>query len=280
MTTEFVDRDKAVADATRAVGLLNTSDEAKVEAWFAMQAVADQVGPSSNVGVRHIRWEAAGQPGRYTGNHARYDLAATCVEGRLRQFMRAPDSLDEARYPENLQSAVAVLERKIEELGGLVKPDKRPQGVGAALREAVCASPEGLRWYEARKCAKDLLGAMVQVADAYGREGVYAPASLGAHRLFVAFDDRAQLIRDYPRTPAARAKCLALRGGAQIEPEYATKVPGRYVSQLSVRAGVAPTEARAILRALLNGRSKTKMIRAVNEAARMVEQDGPLRVAA
>lgn len=262
---EFVNREKAESEAARAIGLLNQADHSKVEAWFAMQAVADQVGPASNVGVRRIRWDDR-RHGR-----AEYALDATCVDGRLRDYMHAPTTLEEARRPENLQTAIAVLERKVNELGGLVSPNKRPNGVGVALREAVCSTPEGLEWFNARKSAIDILQAMVQVADAYGREGVYPPASLGAHRLFIGFTNRAELIREYPRTPAARAKCLALQGDTALEPHYATKVPGRYVSRLALRSGLAPTEARAILRAILNGRSKTKLLRAVNEAARMVE---------
>lgn len=269
MPIEFVDREKAEAGAARAIGLLNQSDEAKVEAWFAMQAVADQVGPASNVGVRGVWWQDANK--HHKGH---YKLYAECTNGRLQASAGRVDTLEEARDPERLARVVELLNTKVAEMGGFRELTRRRHGTSDALLRAVCASETGRAWAESIINPAEVLLRMVNVADAYGREGVNPRASLSAHRQFMAFPNRAELIREYPEQLRAKAKAMSLRNGEESPlPKYAAPVVAEsQVVRLALRSGVTRKEARIILRAMLDGRSKTKIMRAVNEAARMVEQ--------
>lgn len=265
---EFVNRDLAESEAARAVVLLNSSDEAKVEAWFAMQAVADQVGPASNVGVRGLAWRPDGG--------GCYKVQASCVDGRLWTTIGGPATLEEARSFEWLGRVRETFERLVSGRGGLSAPDYRPDGVGNALVEAVNASPAGREWLarfkgDPRGPHKVLLN-MVKVCDRYG-ENVYSGASLYAHIAFLGADDRAQLVREFPNSGAAKARAMSLRAGtAQIPESPRVHIAPTKVNRLAIKAGVSRREARVILLALLEGRSKTKLMRAVAEGVRMVDE--------
>jgi hypothetical protein len=268
---EFVDRDKAVAEAERAIGLLNASDEAKVEAWFALQAVADLVGSMSNTGVRGIYWAATGPNGRPA-----YRLQATCKHGRVATSTGAPPTLEQARSPEYLDRAVALLDKKIDERGGLLT-QARPAGTGPALVDAVRATATGRDWADRNVNPAMRLLIMVKVADVYGRLGVFPSASVSAHYSFIGFEDRAKLVRAYPHAASAWAKARSLRQGLPQDeaPTPATIcLPASQVATLAIRSGVTRREARTILRALLDGRTKAKLVRAINEAERMLNGDG------
>lgn len=276
---EFINREAAEAEAARAIGLLNASDADRVEAWFALQAVANQVGEAGNLGIRGIWWEAP-RGGRRRG---RYWLQARCIDGPIRTSTGAPATLEAAREPAQLAKARALLDRLVREKGGYTAASsKRPKGTGDALVRAVSASEEGAHWVEERREARGLLLDMVNVADAYGRQGVYPPACIRAHQCFIEFDDRAELVRRYPTAHAAGAKAMALRGRAvDIPTVRRVRVCGWQATKLAARTGVTAHEARVILSAVLDGRSKAKLVRAVNEAIKMVEADGQrLKVAA
>lgn len=266
---EFVNREIAEAEAARAIELLNHSDESKVEAWFAMQAVADQVGTLSNVGTKGICWTLDRGRGFYS-------IAISCKNGSLKTKTGAPPTLEEARTREFLGRAVAVMNRKAEELGGFAR-GHRPKGTLDALVEAVSATSEGRDWMDARTetTVRSLLSGMVSVADQYGRNGVNPAASLGAHLKFITFDDRAALVRDFPTASQAQAKYMALKlvkGGEFQRPVPKRSISAIRVANLAVRSGVDPSTARAILRAKMNGCSQTKLLRAVKMAEEMFEE--------
>jgi hypothetical protein len=269
-TVEFVNREKAEAEAARAIGLLKASDESKVEAWFALQAVADLVGEASNTGIRGIHWTLGRRAGR-SAPEPMYGLAAACVEGHVSTSMRAPATLEEACKPEALARATALFDRKILELGGRKADSSRSRGTGAALLAAVGATSEGERWIAARTSAPKILLLMVGVAAGYGRDGVCHWASLHAHKAFLEFDDRVALVREFPLSRAAFAKALSLRTGADMIPRPKRWISDTMITKVALRSGVTQAESRVILRALIDGRSKTKLVRAVNEAARMLE---------
>lgn len=258
---EFVDRVKAAKEAARFVSLLTSSNEAKVEAWFAMQAVADLVGPASNVGVKGIHWY------RPRGSTGLYGLQAQCVDGEFKTSTGGPGTLKEAREPKHLDVRIALFEKKIRELGGRSSAGIRPKGTTAALIAAVEASSGGKEWTAARKSASHILGRMVNVADAYGRDGVYPEASLAAHLSFIGFDNRAELIRAYPGRHEAAAKAMSLhRGEAKAAPRH---TPSRaQVVRMVLKTGAPQGVCRELLRARMEGSSKAKALRAVNEAWR------------
>jgi hypothetical protein len=172
-----------------------------------------------------------------------------------------------------LQKVVDLLARKVAEKGGHTQPNMLPAGTGKALLEAVSATEAGREWISIRASAGERLLSMVRVANAYGLEGVNPAAGLTAHTEFLLFDDRAELIRRFPTWSQAAAKARALRAGLHDVQAEKTEVPRTQVNQLAIRTGVSTREARTILRALMEGRSKTKLIRAVNQAAEMVEKD-------
>ena len=268
----FVNREHAEAEAARAIRLLNDSDESKVEAWFAMQAVANEVGTGSNVGIRGVSWT----PGRAGGGRRwgpTYHFYGSCVNGYLNAAVAAPSTLEEARQPKFLDTAKATLERKIAEMGGLSEKQVRPPGTADALISAVQASPEGKEWLAARqpKSARLALGKMVRVADLYGREGVCPAASLDAHYRLAQFDNRVKLVREFPTTTEANAKAMSLRHGTDDDLSVRrVEVPSRLVTRLRRDAGVSRSEATAILRAVMHGRSKRQLVRAVNLATELV----------
>lgn len=267
---EFVNRELAESEAARAIGLLNQSDESKVEAWFAMQAAADQVGAASNLGVRGLAWV----PNR-TGSRGCYVMQLSCVDGHMQHKTGAPGTLKEAREARYLDKALALMARKVAELGGLARPDQRAAGTSAALMEAVQATEAGRLWLEGRKAAVTSLMQMVKVADLYGPDGVNPAASIEAHSVLLPFEDRAALVREFTTGPAARAKAMSLRHSIDVlsvVPRTNREPTDHQAIRLALRTGVGKREARSILRALLNGQSKAKMKRAVDEAARMVEE--------
>lgn len=277
---EFVNRELAEAEAARAIDLLNRADGVRVEAWFAMQAVADQIGPTSNVGVKGISW-AAGRAGR----RGQYSIQATCIDGERRTSTGAPPTLEEARHPEHLSKAQRILDRLVDEGGGLVK-SRRSRGTSTALVEAVAHAPAGRAWLDAHtdRAARAQLLAMVRVADAYGRDGICPHASLDAHVAFLAFPNRSELIRQFPTQGPAWGKAMSLRRGTEYAARPALRklnISPSQVTRLAVRTGVTTQEARVILRAVMDGRSKAKLVRAVNEAVKIAEADGQrLKVAA
>lgn len=265
---EFVNREEAERQAARFVTLINAAERSKVEAWFAMQAVADQVGPNSNVGVRGISWRR--QRGR---SNAWYALRARCVDGWLNAVIAAPVTLNEARSPNALAGAVAVFDRKIADLGGRTSGN-RPKGTSRALRLAVDASPQGREWLGrvTSVTAQIRLLLMVNIADAYGRDGVNPDASLRAHAAFITFDDRASLVREHPDSTSANARVALIKHGDNAKLEPTKYVPRSIVTSLAIEAGVTKAEARMILRALLDGRSKRHLHETVDVAARMLAQ--------
>lgn len=273
---EFVDRKQAEKDAARAIKLLNASDESKVEAWFALQAVANQVGPVSNLGVQGLSWRK--HNGRYV-----YSVWITCRDGLAATKTGAPATLTEARQEKHLAKGRAILARAISQKGGLPERPTRPKGTHDALVSAVSASPAGRIWIDSLAPSSVMLrlGSMVRVADAYGREGINSHATLEAHVAFLTFPNRDELIRQFPATDQARLKARLLRAGGNMEPITYTpiRVSEAQIKRLVARSGITHHEARIILRAFMDGRSKTKLIRAVNEAAKMIEQPN-LRVAA
>lgn len=261
---EFVDRAFAEAEAKRAIELLQQADGIKVEACFALQAVANQIGPASNVGLHGVSWAQAG-PSRW-----RYNLSANCRDGLYRTSTGAPDTLEEAKQPEWLEKVSQVLEKMITQNGGLL-PRARPAGTGEALISAVEASPEGIAWLAQRShhTGRQKLLAMVAVADRYGRDGIYPPASITAHVSFITRDDRNELIRDFPESAAAAGKAMALKRDIPMVPHR--QVKSAQVRRLAVMSGVTQREARLLLYAVMDGRSKLKLVRAINEAIKMVE---------
>lgn len=264
---EFINREEAEHHAARAVTLLNASDESKVEAWFAMQAVADQVGPASNVGVRGITWVADMRPDR-PNVLGKYTLRAACVDGHVSTTVKGPGSLIEARELIHLSKARAVWERKVRERGGLAH-SMRHRGTERAMRQAISATQVGRDWIAARtdKSVGVILIRMVRVADKYGREGIYPPAALRAHDVFASFEDRAELVRQFPNSSAAQAKATSLRYGGIVPPSKSVSAISQgAVTSLALRSGVSLKEARTLLRAKADGRSRMKLIRAVNLA--------------
>lgn len=263
---EFVNRDLAESEAARAIGLLNQSDESKVEAWFAMQAVADQVGPESNTGRRGISYKPK------QGGFWQYGLNATCKHGVLATTTAAPKTRDAALDPAKLDKVEALLNRKIEELGGRAYT-KRPKGTGTALVEAVGASEAGRMWLASVATPEHWLLRMVRVADAYGREGVNPFAGLSAHDYLAKFENRAELIRDHVTSDQARGKSLSLQGrDVDVSRPQMTYVSPYRAATLAIRTGVTRAEARVILRAIMDGRSKAKLIRAINEAEAVLNE--------
>lgn len=277
---EFVNRELAESEAARAVDLLNQSDAAKAEAWFAMQAVADQVGPASNVGVRGLSWtESAGNGKTRT---PRYSIQIACRDGYLVDYIKAPATLELGREPATLAAAAEVMQRRIAEMGGQADT-RRPSGTTAALVAAVEVTEEGRVWLAQRspEGGGNALRRMVRVADEYGREGVNAAATLTAHVRFLPFDDRAELVREFPSSESARAKAMTLKRGLETPvARPRTDIPRGVVWKLALRSGVTPQEARTILRARLDGRSTAKLIRAIKLADEMVAEIEPTRTEA
>lgn len=205
---EFVNRTLAVSEAARAISLLNQPDETKVEAWFAMQVVADQIGPRSNVGVRGISWEFETKR-----NRGKYRLYGQCHNGPVKTSTGGPMSLEAAILPDALEQPRKLLQKLLDEKGGLRQPDRRSIGTSAALMKAVSSSPEGLEWIKARTSAETTLLRMVNVADRYGRDGVCPRAGLIAHTYLIQFENCAELIREFTTQSAAWAKAQSLRLG-------------------------------------------------------------------
>lgn len=256
----FIDEAKAVSEAARAIGLLNQSDEAKVEAWFAMQAVADLVGPASNTGIRGISWSA-----NKSGKAGVYNLQANCADGVASASLAAPATLDEARQPDRLRLAVAALDRACDKLGGRASLHQMSRGTGAALLEAVGQATDGAAWIESHPGAAQRLMTMVRVANAYGPDGVYAPAALAAHNAFITFHDRAKLIRAYPLVDSAQAKARWLNGRSDVNPDTVPKLSDSLVRKIAKRTGTRAAESRAVGRALMDGVTKRKLLRLVHE---------------
>lgn len=274
MTTEirFINRELAEADGKRFAVLQARSDESRIESWFALQAIADQVGPASNVGKRGMHWE----PAKTSASGAvvmgaTYHLVATCVDGMIRTSTGAPKTLEAARQEKNLAKPMALLQRLIKEKGGLRAPNRRPSGTSQALEQALAATPEGKAWLAAHRRPGPLLLSMVKVADEYGREGIYPSASLEAHVVFLPYEeDRIQLVREFSSGRSARGRALSLRPTAIRNDKSGgprgTSVSPRRVTQLAVRAGVPLDVARGILRGKANGVPKTRYLRAINMA--------------
>jgi hypothetical protein len=254
--------------------LLNASDEAKVEAWFAMQAVADMVGPRSVLGVLGISWSPPGKGGK----SGTYRLVATCQNGRVQQNIAAPPTLEEARG-DRLLLAIERLEHECSELGGRKRPP-RPRGTGRALVEATSASERGREWVSrvSPRTAENTLLSMVRVADAYGIEGINPLAPLDSHLAFVPFENRAELVREFSSPASAKCKAMSLRAGADNLPPLRESArvrptPAR-VSALVARSGVKnPAIARTVLSGLMNNEAtETSLRRLVRESMLMIEE--------
>lgn len=265
--TEFVDEAKAVELARQAVVLFNASDEDKVEAWFKLQAVADQVGEASNTGIRGISW-ATDPP-----KSPKYQLTGQTAKGRFQHSLKAPATLDEALLPENLDLAVAARERTAAKYGGEILSGRRPAGTSEAMLRAVAASDEGAEWLSRVKesCAREQCLKAVRVADTYGRDGVFACASLGAHIVFVTYETRAEDIRKFPGYGAAAAEHMRRQGAAPRDPGSSRRATDSQVSRLAASAGTTRRMARATLQEMLDGRDKLPLIRCINEAKKMVD---------
>lgn len=266
-TVEFVNREAAESEAARAIGLLNQSYEAKVEAWFALQAVADQVGPASNTGIRGIHWQPAA---RTRGGGFEYRLRASCIDGRVDTSIKATA---DAKQPEALEKAQKALLRAINKAGGLTYKDTvRPNGTGAALVEAVSSTEEGRRWLASYKHPHEKLLMMVRVCDAYGRDGINISASLEAHKAFITFVDRRELILKYPGTfdaYAARARRLRDPGATDSAPK---KVSATTVRKIARSSGAPPKVTRAVLEALRDGTSEIKLRRLIKQAVVAIDE--------
>lgn len=259
--TEFVDHEKARAEAARFISLLKTARTTQVEAWFVLQGIADLVGPASNVGVLGLHWQPDGF----------YRFSVACAYGKLTDKLKAPKTLAEARVPNNLAKATAALERRIEEMGGrtAMSAKRRPEGTSAALLAVVSETEEGQTWiehYSSLRSAGEMLMAMVRVADAYERDGVYEGSTLGAHSAFLPFENRVELIREFPRQPQAIAKARALKGlNPLLGRHYARKAE---VRALRKRSGASLKVCRAILEALMNGDcTEVQVLRAVKQSS-------------
>ncbi len=265
---EFVDREEAESDAERAIDLLDTADKANSDAWFLLQAVANMVGPASNVGALGVSWALAnGRP--------IYSLYAACRDGVVNTSTGAPATIEEARQSVNVEKAVSLLARNIAHKGGRLVREIRVRGTGDALVAAVGASAAGRAWIAEHAKPREQLLQMVKVADHYGRDGVNPRASLFTHLVLIKFEDRAQLVRQFPNAPQAQAKAAALGRGSHNSTPLQTsnaqewKPTRGQVIALSLHSGVTTREASAILRAVGNGRSRAKLLRAVNEAILM-----------
>lgn len=262
---DFVNRKLAEDGACEFVRLYDASNTSRLESWFVLQGVADQIGVESNTGRLGISYKPA------TGSCWQYGLYASCVDGPLSTTAAASKDRDEALSPERLDKVEELLNRKIAELGGRTRV-KRPKGTGEALVEALSGTTEGRRWVEATARPEHHLCLIVQVADEYGREGVNPRASLSAHIALLRFDERRSLILEYETAMAARAKAMSLGSVYRIDPTKQIKVSPTHVRRLAIRTGVSENEARTLLRAFMDGRSKAKLIRAVNEAARVFDE--------
>lgn len=206
---EFADRELALREATRAVELMNQSDEAKVESWFAMKAATDQVQEASNTGVRGITraYDKARKKWFYA-------VQASCVTGRV--ATTTGSYVTEAEAIEHQPVAEKLLARLIQERGGRTGASKNPfpQGTTSVLIELLQAAPEGRKWVNAVSTASARITVMrmVRVAQVYGREGVNPRASLAAHYALISVADRSEAILKHQTADSARAYYAQMLG--------------------------------------------------------------------